>query len=559
MHKSPIYDSIEVRSLGTHPDFYVDPYEALYMHHKDCRPEHLTKLLREKLLPLPPWQDTTEPRKGGIPPGLGPKQIPLPSQAIENPRKGGSPPRFNLNGIPPGFGPQKILPQVNPKEKLASSNCSQLKQLPELNPRELLDPSVVLQAEKDLLNVNAQPKNLAFGALESREHMIVDKYQFVPKACINENLCLYDNGKGTLFQLLSLRNGKAMCQSEISRYPMVYKYLHVNHLTYTFRDKEGNEYRPYPMTVNSLSKEDLEKLRTCAECLIHHWNKDCPVIAQYVQPQAQEAIVCEKHSTKQLPKPESPPRSPPKQQVLPQETTDLSRSQVMEPQVQNAKKDQDGNEHMSYYRATDMSKVREPTPLESEIESKNKDQSHVCTRNKTSERSTMPDNGAQLVGNVETICEDLSSNTYSSSQPLTGSETSMRGCLPQQPHLRPSQSQDRYVQTTSKLEKKPLNSVKESSLGLELNMRLSFQAKNVHGTLVYQAPFKKFLVKLEDVTTPYEAKPFVNFQEDSSMSIDGARYLYTEEPWSVNNLGVRVELPCISEPREPGPLIDEAK
>ena len=144
-------------------------------------------------------------------------------------------------------------------------------------------------------------------------------------------------------------------------------------------------------------------------------------------------------------------------------------------------------------------------------------------------------------------------------QALTGNELSTRGFLPQQLDLRPSQSQDMYVHKASNLEKKPLNSVKESLLGLELNMRLSFQAKNVHGTFVYQDPFKKFLVKLEDVTTPFEAKPFVNFQEDSYMSVDGARYLYTEEPWSINNLGVRVELPCTSKPGEPGPLTEDAK
>ena len=47
MHKSPTYDSIEVGSFGTHLGFYVDYYGAIYMHHKECKPEHLTTIHQE--------------------------------------------------------------------------------------------------------------------------------------------------------------------------------------------------------------------------------------------------------------------------------------------------------------------------------------------------------------------------------------------------------------------------------------------------------------------------------------------------------------------------------
>ena len=33
--------------IGTHPGFYADYYGAIYMHHKECKPEHLTKIHRE--------------------------------------------------------------------------------------------------------------------------------------------------------------------------------------------------------------------------------------------------------------------------------------------------------------------------------------------------------------------------------------------------------------------------------------------------------------------------------------------------------------------------------
>ena len=47
MHNNPIYDSVEVRSIGTYLGFYANSSKAVYMHHKECNPEHLTKILHE--------------------------------------------------------------------------------------------------------------------------------------------------------------------------------------------------------------------------------------------------------------------------------------------------------------------------------------------------------------------------------------------------------------------------------------------------------------------------------------------------------------------------------
>lgn len=43
MHKSPTYELITMRSLGIRLGFYDDPNGDIYMHHKECRPEHLAK------------------------------------------------------------------------------------------------------------------------------------------------------------------------------------------------------------------------------------------------------------------------------------------------------------------------------------------------------------------------------------------------------------------------------------------------------------------------------------------------------------------------------------
>ena len=54
------YNTIEVRSLGTHLGFYADPREAVYMHHKDCKPEHITRLHQESSLFRQEVQHPTE-------------------------------------------------------------------------------------------------------------------------------------------------------------------------------------------------------------------------------------------------------------------------------------------------------------------------------------------------------------------------------------------------------------------------------------------------------------------------------------------------------------------
>ena len=109
------------------------------------------------------------------------------------------------------------------------------------SPKEVPTANIVSQAEKRALSLPAMPKTLVFEVPPSKNHMLVDKYLLTHKTSSVENLCLYENEIGTLFQLLSLRSGKAVCQSEMPKYPIVGKYLHVTHLTYTFRDKEGNK------------------------------------------------------------------------------------------------------------------------------------------------------------------------------------------------------------------------------------------------------------------------------------------------------------------------------
>ena len=267
-----------------------------------------------KVLPLPPWQDTIEPRQGGNPPK---------TCSIE---------------VPP-------CPKAVPTAQIFS------------------------QAEKKILNLPAIPKTSVIAEPQSKEHMLVDKYLLTLKASNDEHLCLYENGKGTLFQLLSLRSGKAVCQSEMPRYPTVGKYIHVTHLTYTFRDKEGNKYQPYHgkleertvfdaksfeskhtherteqslVGMSTVQERAIPLLRACVGCAIDHLFKDCPLRVNPMQAPPQVVSKDKVHGTptpKVNPKAISPPKSPPKRQILPQTTTDLIRSQVLCDQERNAKQE----------------------------------------------------------------------------------------------------------------------------------------------------------------------------------------------------------------------------
>ena len=166
-------------------------------------------------------------------------------------------------------------------------------------PKEVAIPPTM----KKPLTQKALHKSLVNGQAQSQEHMLVDKFPLKLHSSGKADLALYDNGKGTLFELLLLANGKSTDQCEIPKSPIVHKYLHVKLLTYTYKDHEGNEYTPYYAkfdTSNALDASSLEHnhvaeknapclvgmstireralplLRSCKTCGIDHLIKDCP-------------------------------------------------------------------------------------------------------------------------------------------------------------------------------------------------------------------------------------------------------------------------------------------
>ena len=62
---------------------------------------------------------------------------------------------------------------------------------------------------------------------------------------------------------------------------------------------------------------------------------------------------------------------------------------------------------------------------------------------------------------------------------------------------------------------------------MAFNMRLAFGKANSHGAQLYKDPMSRWVLKIEDVYTAFEANPWVNYQGDLYMGQGGERYVVT--------------------------------
>ena len=182
------------------------------------------------------------------------------------------------------------------------------------------------------------------------EYMIKGSFQLRPVTTESSVQCLYEDNQGGQFQLLFSHQGKKPDQ------PRVFKYLHVKDRTYAYKDTDGNEYEPYRYLNGPPMDKEFEQSRKCAGCGIAHLLKDCPLLMQSKMMPIATTIegptitIADAEKKKKSPTPSahsspkassrSPPKSPQKRQILPQSTTNLLKSQVMDLQIDNAKLDQ---------------------------------------------------------------------------------------------------------------------------------------------------------------------------------------------------------------------------
>lgn len=88
-----------------------------------------------------------------------------------------------------------------------------------------------------------------------------------------------------------------------------------------------------------MQKRAIPLLRAYVKCEIDHLIKECPSKDNLKTSKNPETPICNDRSSKSGLKPKSPPRLPPKRQILPQTTMNLIRSQVMEFQEINIEMD----------------------------------------------------------------------------------------------------------------------------------------------------------------------------------------------------------------------------
>ena len=95
---------------------------------------------------------------------------------------------------------------------------------------------------------------------------------------------------------------------------------------------------------------------------------------------------------------------------------------------------------------------------------------------------------------------------------------------------------------------------------LDFNTKIKFIKHNAHGALIYKDPSHRFLVKVEDHPTDFNASPFVNYQGDRYIGPQGEMYLVVEDPEVVDTLGgVKGPQPHEGDELPPRPLQEGVK
>ena len=83
---------------------------------------------------------------------------------------------------------------------------------------------------------------------------------------------------------------------------------------------------------------------------------------------------------------------------------------------------------------------------------------------------------------------------------------------------------------------------------------------NTHSAIIYKDPAHRFLVKIEDHPTDFNATPFVNYQGDRYIGPQGEMYLVVDDPDTVDSVGgIKVPHPHEGDELPPRPLQEGVK
>ena len=163
----------------------------------------------------------------------------------------------------------------------------------------------------------------------------------------------------------------------------------------------------------------------------------------------------------------------------------------------------------------------------------------------TASRVPTQSSGVSITGNLETIAEDVfSDTTLSESWNLstdmsTKPERSMGQGYSQDMHDQPLSQPNSPITN----EHRPFKTlVNQRTLAMEFNMRLKYEGINAYGAQLFTDPLSRCYVKTSEFVTPLQQMPWVEYQGELCIGEDGARYVMMAEPENVDTIGQPVEL-----------------
>ena len=163
----------------------------------------------------------------------------------------------------------------------------------------------------------------------------------------------------------------------------------------------------------------------------------------------------------------------------------------------------------------------------------------------TASRVPTQSSGVSVTGNLETIAEDVFSDTTSSeswnlsTDMSTEPERSMGQGYSQDMHDQPLSQPNSPITNEHRPFRNPVN---QRTLEMEFNMRLKYEGINAYGAQIFRDPLSRYYVKTSEFVTPLQQAPWVEYQEEQCIGEDGARYVLTAEPENVDTIGQPVKL-----------------
>lgn len=98
-------------------------------------------------------------------------------------------------------------------------------------------------------------------------------------------------------------------------------------------------------------------------------------------------------------------------------------------------------------------------------------------------------------------------------------------------------SQGMHQGQTSAAKSKSVNPFETNNWEMTFNVKL-FMYANAQGLKIYKDPMGRYVVKKGDILSVFNKAPWVNYQEDLYMGVDGAFYEVTKHLELVDVMGV---------------------